>query len=435
MKKWTRLCASLLLATALIPQSFGNENEDITEKADYMTLFRTSRQFAALTPSLDAAVLTMMEKIADAANIFPYEQVEYRAMWISYLEFTTRDFSTKEKFVADMTKTFEECKSIGLNRVIVQVRPFGDALYESEIFPWSHFISGKQGVDPGYDPLEEMIKIARALDLEIEAWINPYRVSTNSSLPGTLSAKNPANDSNLTIKVDGAIYYNPALPQVQEMVVDGVRELVEGYDLDGIHLDDYFYPTTDLSVDISDYEASETTLSHGDWRRENVNTLVKSIYETIKSIDSQVDFGISPQGNNNNNYDHQYSDVKLWLSSPGYVDYITPQLYWGFDYLTTSGRTDYQLPIITETWLSYPRHEDVDLYIGLAPYRIGVGDGGANPQDEWSSGGNIAKMIDFVNESTGVTGYTLFRHDNLFKNTAYPNLSQSEIDSIIELIS
>ena len=204
--------------------------------------------------------------------------------------------------------------------------------------------------------------------------------------------------------------------------------------MDGIHLDDYFYPSTEASLDEAQYKASGTSLSQDDWRRENVNTLVRKLYSTVKGIDSSVTFGISPQGNNDNNYTMQYSDVKLWLANEGYADYIMPQLYWGFGYLTKSGRTDYQFINLCEQWESYPRAAGVKLYIGLGAYRIGDGDGGANDQSEWSRGDNLMRMINTINSIDGIDGFALYRYDNLFKNSKYAALAQSEVDHMTEIM-
>lgn len=417
------------------------ETDTLSATSSTYELFLRSQEMVGLPLNLASGFHTIFAHFAslegssspDADDLPLSEPEEYRAMWISYLELSDRDLTTRGNFVSEITTMFSQCKELGLNRVIVQVRPFGDALYPSEIFPWSHLLSGVQGVDPGYDPLQEMITIAHGMDLNIEAWLNPYRVKLNSTIPAYLSPNNPANNTNLTFSVDNALYYNPALPEVQQLVVDGVAELVRNYDLDGIHLDDYFYPTTDLSVDARDYAISGSTLSQADWRRENVNTLVKTIYETVKSIDETVLFGISPQGNNDNNYNSQYSDVKLWLSTKGYVDYITPQLYWGFQYYTTAGRADFQYLTIANTWHSYPRHPDVDLYVGLAAYRIGAGDGSSSTTSEWNSGQNLANMIVALDDFDGITGYTLFRHDFLFNNSSYSYLAQWERQSIMAL--
>ncbi|MBE6894461.1 MAG: FenI protein [Ruminococcaceae bacterium] len=359
---------------------------------------------------------------------------QLRAMWISYLEFQSVDFSSKAAFVNQIAQMFGNCADMGLNTVIVQVRPFGDAMYNSGIYPTSHLINGTQGTALAFDPLTEMVSIAHSKGLRIEAWVNPYRVKLHSKMPSNLAASNPANDTSLVLSVDGGVYYNPCLSQVQDMVVDGIAEIVTNYDVDGIHLDDYFYPSTDMSLDADYYAASGSSLSQADWRRENVNTLVRKIYAKVKSIDSSVTFGISPQGNNDNNYNVQYSDVCLWLANEGYVDYVMPQLYWGFGYLTASGRDTYQFVNLSDQWAAYPRHSSVKLHIGLGAYRIGAGDGGANDQSEWSSGYNLMKQINAINANSSISGFALYRYDNLFKNSEYSALAQSEVAHIKDIL-
>ncbi len=364
-------------------------------------------------------------------NIAVASADEYKAMWISYLEFQTMDLSSKESFVNEITQMFQNCKDLGLNTVIVHVRPFGDALYESNIFPASHLLTGTQGDELAYDPLSEMISIAHSMSLKIEAWINPYRVRLRDDLPGNISSDNPANNEELTFIIGDGIYYNPALSEVRQMVIDGVLEIINNYDVDGIHFDDYFYPTTDLTIDAQEYLLYQGDLSQEDWRRENVNILIRDVYSAIKAVDPSITFGISPQGNNSNNYNIQYSDVKLWLSTDGYADYILPQLYWGFDYTTSSGSTQFQFKNLVDEWAGYERSENVKLYIGLGAYRIGAGDGGSNEQDEWQTGKNLADMINFTRQTQGVSGYVLYRYDNLYKpQVDYSHLVEKEVSNI-----
>ena len=388
--------------------------------------------------SVIAGVVMAVKQTGSDKDIQPQETALFengiKAMWISYLEFQSVDFSTQDSFTADMDSIFTDCADMGLDTVIVQVRPFGDALYNSAIFPASHLMTGTQGQDVGYDPLEIMTKLAHSKNLRIEGWINPYRVQLHSNMPDNIADTNPANNTDLVIEANGGIYYNPALDVVQDMVVAGVAEIVENYDVDGIHLDDYFYPSTESSLDIAQYTASGTTLSQDEWRRENVNTLVKKLYSKVKEIDSTVTFGISPQGNNDNNYSLQYSDVCLWLEQEGYADYIMPQLYWGFGYLTQSGRQDYQFGSLCRQWADYPRNDNVKLYIGLGAYRIGDGDGGANDQTEWSNGHNLADMAQAMDGIDGISGFALYRYEQLYWNTAYPDLAKHEVQALTEVL-
>ena len=364
----------------------------------------------------------------------PTAAEDYRAMWISYLELQTPNGLNEADFRAQVDTMLQNSVALGMNTVIVQVRPFSDALYQSDLFPQSHILASQQGQAIGYDPLQIFIEQGHALGLSVEAWINPYRVQLSSSQPAQLSENNPAVlHPEWTKSANGGLYYDPSLPEVRQLVVDGVTEIVSRYDVDGIHFDDYFYPTTEESFDAERYAASGSQLSLADWRRENVNQLVSQVYAAIKEIDPSVRFGISPQGNNANNYDQQYSDVCLWLSQPGYVDYILPQLYWGFDYFTASGRTDYQFAGLCRQWAAYPRCEEVQLYIGLGAWRIGDGDGGSNNQAEWSSGNNLAKMVEDLRQA-GCGGFALYRYGSLYSST-YPELAALERESLSQLLA
>ncbi len=344
--------------------------------------------------------------------------LNYRAVWISYLDWTAFDMTNEQTFTQSVNTVYDNCVNLGLNTVIVQVRPFSDAIYESTIYPYSHVLTGTQGTSIGYDALEIMINLAHERGLFFEAWINPYRVSLSETMPGELASNNPAlTNPSWVREVNGGLYFDPSIPEVQQMIIDGTLEIVNNYDVDGIQFDDYFYPTTDASFDEENYAALANGKSLEEWRRDNVNTLVKNVYDAIKAANPNCVFGISPQGNNDNNYNSQYSDVNLWLSTPGYVDYIMPQLYWGFNYETSSGSERFAFENITDEWLNYPRHEDVALAMGLGAFRIPDGDGGYGDQSEWQSGNNLAKMVNSLENKANVGGFAIFRYQNLFDNS------------------
>ena len=361
-----------------------------------------------------------------------FEKNGMKGIWISYIELQNVDFSTKESFTADITEMFDNCKNMGLNTVIVHVRSFGDAYYNSSFFPYSHIMTGTQGQNPGFDPLEIMVETAHTIGLRFEAWINPYRVKLYNH-PKELSADNPAQNSALTISTDSGIFYNPALQEVRDLVTNGVIEIIQNYNVDGIHFDDYFYPDTAVELDENDYSAYNGNLSLENWRRENVNMLVRQVYSAIKQYDDNITFGISPQGNDDNNYHMQYSDVKLWMSEEGYADYIMPQLYWGFDYLTKGGSDRYGFKNLSYEWSQYKKLDSVQLYIGLGAYRIGAGDGGANQQDEWYNGHNLADMITVINANPDLRGYALYSYNSLFDTSEYGQLKNSEVESITNI--
>ncbi len=353
-----------------------------------------------------------------AANTVPSDgsnSLPYRAVWISYLDFTAFNTADEVSFRQSAAVVYDNCVALGLNTVIVQVRPFSDALYKSEIYPYSHIITGEQGKDPGYDPLAILIEEAHARNLIFEAWINPYRVSLTDTLPTNIAQSNPATlNPEWVREVDGGLFFDPSIPEVQQLIIDGTVEIINNYDVDGIQFDDYFYPTTDPSFDKEQYDALANGVDLAAWRRENVNTLVKNVYSAIKTADPNCIFGISPQGNNDNNYNNQYSDVQLWMSSPGYVDYIMPQIYWGFDYRLSNGSDRFAFENCTNEWLSYERDESVALPIGLGAFRIYEGDGGSNDQSEWESGENLAKMVQSLEAKPNIDGFALFRYQNLY---------------------
>lgn len=223
-----------------------------------------------------AAVLLGRGQTASASSVPPTDEAEpnaalptgeWRAVWVSYLEWAGMDFSSEEAFHAGAAELMDNCLSIGLNTVIAQVRPFGDALYRSTLFPWSHLCTGEQGQDPGFDPLDVLITEAHSRGLSLEAWVNPYRLRSSAKMPPALAENNLANvHPEWVCAVGEGLYLNPAIPEAADYVVQGVAELVQNYAVDGIHFDDYFYPTTDAALDAAQFAASGA----GDlaaWRR------------------------------------------------------------------------------------------------------------------------------------------------------------------------
>ena len=304
---------------------------------------------------------------------------EMRAVWVPYmsLNMSGENDKSEQAFLKKFNAIVGTAKSCGMNTLVVQVRPFGDALYPSSVFPWSHVVGGTQGVNPGYDPLKDMVAAAHAAGLAIHAWVNPLRIQI-SGVPSILATGNPyykfratASQSDYVIDYQNGKYYNPAYETVRKLISDGVAEIVKNYDVDGIQFDDYFYPTQDASFDKTAYDAysaqaskTGTPLSLGDWRRANINALVSMVYRAVKSTGKDIPFGIAPQGNIQNDLD-MGADVTAWCSAHGYVDYICPQLYYNFDNPT--------LPFDTaaESWRSLVKNTGVKLYLGLAAYKAG----------------------------------------------------------------
>jgi len=343
---------------------------------------------------------------------------EVRGVWISFLEFDhLLRGGTQERFTANIRRVFDNCLNYGINTVIVQVRPFADALYPSAYFPWSHFATGTEGVNPGFDPLAIMVDEAHARGMRFEAWINPYRIrAAGSRVP--LSANNQAtrwiNERNpAVIQYNGIISYNPASAQARELIVNGVREIVRNYSVDAIHIDDYFYPTTSAGFDAASFRAYQNAggrLSLGDWRRQNVETLLREMYSAIKEIDSSVLFGISPQSRIQYNFTNLYLDVAKISSNPGFADYIMPQIYFGFQHATQPFQR------VLEEWNAIVDPRYVNLYIGLAAYKSGVVDTWAGAgRNEWLDNANLLRRkVEASRGMSNYAGFVIFRYDSLF---------------------
>ena len=346
---------------------------------------------------------------------------EWRAVWVSYLDWALLDFSTEDTFRAGAVQLLDNCVGLGLNTVLAQVRPFGDALYRSSLFPWSHLCTGVQGKDPGFDPLDVFLTEAHRRGIGVEAWVNPYRLRSSAAMPPNLAENNLANlHPDWLCTAGEGLYLNPAVPAAADYVVQGVAELLQNYPVDGIHFDDYFYPTTDPAFDAADYAASGSTLTQDDWRRENVNALMELCHAAAQRYG--VRFGAAPAGDPEQNYTLQYSDAARWLRQ-GTVDYLMPQLYWGQAY-EKDGDTAHSLPRLAAKWAALPRAAGVQLYAGLGAYRIGAGDG-SDSGSEWVSGHALADQLALLARS-GITGVGLYRYASLFDNPNYPALAESE---------
>ena len=310
---------------------------------------------------------------AGPVTLSPQEEDEpLVGVWVPYFSLAAPE-GTQEVFEANYKEIADTAKEKGVNAMFVHVRPFSDSLYQSQYYPWSHILTGTQGQDPGFDALQFMIDYTHSLGMEFHAWLNPLRVKTKDT-PGTLAESNPyvqlgQEYPEYFMEYDGGVYLNPAYPYIRTLIADGAAEIAAGYDVDGIHFDDYFYPSEDSALDSTAYESYvqtvEQPLSLLEWRTANINAMVAQVYEAIKGVKPEVVFGISPQGNIRND-EAMGADVKTWAAVPGYVDYLAPQLYFSFEN-EALGYTE-----ALEEWAALPRHDGLDLYAGLALYKAGT---------------------------------------------------------------
>lgn len=314
---------------------------------------------------------------------------ELAGVWVPYMALATEEHS-QAAFEENFKRIADSAHAKGLNALIVHVRAFCDALYPSALYPWSHLLTGEQGKDPGFDPLQFMVDYTHSLEMEFHAWLNPLRVRT-AETPAQLSGDNPyemlqASDPYYFMEWEGAVYLNPAYPYVRTLIAEGAAEIAEKYPVDGIHFDDYFYPAEDGALDAEAYrlylENVEQPVPLLEWRTANISAMVAEVYDRVKAARPAVRFGISPQGNIHNDTT-MGADVAAWCAVPGYIDYICPQLYYGFE------NPGLNFSQAMEQWQALPRCEEVALYAGLALYKAGNPEQGAN----WAGGDVISRQI------------------------------------------
>ena len=282
---------------------------------------------------------------SSAANPLEGPKREMRGTWIQCVNGQFMGL-TREQMQANLTQQLDVLQAAGINAVMFQVRPEADALYRSSYEPWSRWLTGRQGQDPGWDPLEWMVRECHRRGMELHAWINPFRAKTKDTKE--LAANHPYwLHPDRFFSYDGLILFDPGVIENQRYICDVAADIVRRYDVDGLHIDDYFYPYPAAGLPIPDdatYAANRNGFNNrADWRRYNVNTFIKMLYNTVHSIKPWVKFGVSPFGiyhNNSSggsvpgsdtrglqNYDDLYADVLFWVGQ-GWVDYVVPQLYW-----------------------------------------------------------------------------------------------------------
>lgn len=362
---------------------------------------------------------------------------ELKGVWISYLEISTLlKNKSEDDFRSAVRDIYGNCAKLGLNTVFVHARAFGDAFYDSALFPFTKYISGQYGVKVSYDPFEILVDEAHRQGLSIHAWINPLRLCTTADI-GSLSGDYPikkwygdsAANGTYIVNVNGTLYLNPAYDDAIKLVGDGVREIVSGYDVDGIHIDDYFYPTTEAYFDSKAFSASGSS-SLSAFRISNCSKLVKEIYSAVHECSSTAVFGISTQGSMSNNINQLYADAQAWCEG-GYVDYFAPQIYYGFENSTQPFKT------CTEQWNELVDGTDVKLAIGLAVYKIGAEDkwAGAGAYEWTNTDTMLKRQIEFARSCKNYGGIALYSYNYLFTSGYLTNAIQRETENFKPLLT
>lgn len=391
-KKWIRLCRIIIITLIISFQVIGS-TETIENTSVNELLYAPKYEFRA------AWIATV-----------------YNLDWPSKTGLGIKE--QKEEYIS----LLDSLKGTGINAVIVQIRPSGDALYASKYAPWSEYLTGIQGKDPGYNPLEFMIEETHKRGMEFHAWMNPFRITASGLDQTKLDQDNIGYlHPDWLIAYDNKWMLNPGIPQVREYIIDIVAEIILEYPIDGIHFDDYFYPYLNIKEgpfpDDQTYEHYNTKkVSKEEWRRNNINQLINGISQVIKLNRPKIKFGISPFGiwcnksSNKNGSDTQagvssyetlYADTRYWIEE-GWIDYIAPQLYWKFDY----DRVPYYT--ILDWWEKELLNKNTHLYIGQAAYKL--------KEDESWTVKDIINQLTYNRTKEVVKGSIFFSSKSLQEN-------------------
>ena len=329
-------------------------------------------------------------------------------VWITYSEI---DAILKDgNFTSEFGRVISNCKSQKVTDIFVSVVPFCNSLYKSKFYPQNEF-AGQYD----FDILEYICKSAHKNGIRIHAWLNPYRVSNTPKDITDLPADSPINSmtENDDYILYNGIYLNPSSPKVIRLVTESVREICLGYDIDGIHFDDYFYPTASQEFDRISYEKytteNENPLPLNEYRISSVNSLISSVYTAVKFTSKDILFSVSPAASIEKNLIEYYADVKTWCEN-GCVDLIIPQLYFGFKYPDENYRFDNLL----KNWKDLTLNTNVRLIIGLADYKINTDM--LPDKSEWQNGEQIIKrQIEICRKDQSVNGIVRFSYSYVFK--------------------
>ena len=400
------LLAILLLAGAVLAVHFFQKNSS-SEKPAASGASQTASDQLVNTP---AGEESQAEQPPGGQIVL---EGEMRAVWVPYLSLDQSKIGQgQEAFQKAFDEIVSQAKEYGLNTLIVHVRPFGDAMYPSEIYPWSHLLTGTQGGDPGFDPLEYMVRKTHEAGMQFHAWLNPLRIQSKGT-PSILAPdhlytqwredSDPNNDDWVVDWEEGK-YFNPAYPEVREKIIEGIREIVENYPVDAIHFDDYFYPTSDGAFDEKAYQAYTESVGEGvpltlpQWRIANINTLVSGVYSAIKSINPRSSLEFPARKYNQRS---EYGGGCRNLGQPkGICGLPMPPDLCEFDHpLLPFNQT-------ADQWRQMTTAEGVKLYIGLAVYKAGSEDADSGT---WNGKTDILQREIEYSRSLGCDGnYAVF---------------------------
>ena len=358
------------------------------------------------------------------------------AVWLTYSEISTLvKGKSEEEYKESLETVFRNLSESKINTVFYQCRAFCDSFYNSDIFPVSKYITANTRI-PIYDPFKMFLQKAEEYGISVHCWINPYRISYNSDFEN-LPENSPARalykeDKNTLIICEQGIFLNPAHNESRKLVLSGIREILGKYQVSGIHFDDYFYPESNSINDKALYEQYKETggkLSLNDWRRENVNALISSVYSLTKAGDINMIFSISPSADIKKCKNVFYCDVEKWCREEGFVDFLIPQIYYGFE--------NEKMPFtqVAQEWEKLSEEGDVKLICGLAAYKCGKQDSFAGMgENEWSENVNIlSRQYEQVQKTQLWQGFALFSYSYCFGDNMN-QISKKEIRNLLYMV-
>ncbi len=374
-----------------------------------------------LMMSLLMPTVTPLSASSYKQNVAYKKEQNFRGVWVASvfnIDFPTSPTTSVYSLKNQLDKIVEDASAMNYNAIFFQVRPTSDSLYKSKYFPWSKWLTGQQGLAPegDFDPLDYIIKKAHSKNIELHAWINPYRITKKTSkepdyTTAMLAKNHPARrHPEYVIAHNGNLYYDPALRKVRDLIARGIKEILVNYDVDGIHFDDYFYPAKDFN-DSKSFKKYGKGLNREDWRRKNVNLLIKKVNRTIKRTKPDALFSVSPFGiwankrsrlqgsatTGAQSYSDHYADTVYWVKN-SMVDMIIPQIYWRFGFEVADFK------VLTDWWNNVVKGTDVKLCIGIAAYK------GDNPDETnpWHKDAEIDKQISYISALSNVNGYVAY---------------------------
>ncbi len=339
-----------------------------------------------------------------------------RAVWVPYIDLNINsDVDTEQKFKEKFDDIIKKAKEFNINVIVAHVRSHGDSYYKSKIFPWTHFLTGIQGQDPGFDPLEYMVQKTHENNMKFHAWINPLRVKSET-IPNVLSPSNQFYkfDKNYFLYHTDGISFNPAYQEIRDLITENVTEIIQNYSIDAIHFDDYFYPEIkNLTSPDQAYVNNKlnNNLDEITFRQNNISALIEQVYKKIKMLNPDIEFGVSPPGNLKKCKEVGI-DLKYWCDKK-IVDYLCPQIYWSLNFKRAPFEN------IAKIWRETINNKQIKLYSGIALYKIHTDlDNGT-----WLDNNNILIQEINISNKLNYDGIFLYSYKQICNNNNYEEIN------------